>query len=412
VDEAKVEERPAEAEGRKKPSKRKGRAPKVHYPCPTPRLSVARKALKRLTLVAVAYSAVEREFFPTDEAFAAEKEVEARAAEVLEVMQRLGVPGRLYSGSEHLLSDLLDDRPDLVLNLVDTLRGRDALQASIAGALELVEIPYTGAGMAGLVIGNNRNLVKQLLKANKVPTPPYQYIKRAGTRVNPDLGLPLIVKLNEGGGSVGIDNRAVKESLEEAQQQVEDLIAAYRMPVIVERFIPGPEITAVVFEDRRMRHVFLGRKVFGFRPDGRHEFTSLESYDVPDPYRYAPVEDAELAKKIEQYSNKVFRVVHCRDYAKYDIRVDETTGTPYFTDCNPNTAFGPSLGLPFTEILETLYGVKFERVLEALLSKYAKKLKMARPPAPEAGAEGRQADIADRSAVTPVAAGEGSALLP
>lgn len=387
MEEARVNERPAGVEGRKKQSKRKGRVPKVHYPCPTPRLSVARKALKRLRLVAVAYSGVEREYFPTDEAYEAEKEVEARAAQVLEVMQRLGVPGKLYCGSEHLLSDLLEDRPDLVLNLVDTLRGRDALQASIAGALELVEIPYTGAGMAGLVIGNNRNLLKQLLKANKVPTPPYQYIKRAGTRVNPDLGLPLIVKLNEGGGSVGIDNRAVKETLEEAQQQVEDLIAAYRMPVIVERFIPGPEITAVVFEDRRRRYVFLGQKVFGVLPDGKHEFTSLESYGMPDPYRYTPVQDEELAKKIEQYSNKVFRVVHCRDYAKYDIRVDEATGTPYFTDCNPNTAFGPSLGLPFTEILETLYGVKFDRVLEALLSKYAKKLKAAAPTMPEGGAE-------------------------
>jgi D-alanine-D-alanine ligase len=213
--------------------------------------------------------------------------------------------------------------------------------------------------MRGLVIGNDRNLVKQILKANRIPTPAYQYIKRSGTRVNPDLGLPLMVKLNEGGGSVGIDNSAVKETLEDAQQRVDELIAAYRMPVIVERFIDGPEITAVVFEDRRRRHVFLGQKAFGVRPDGKYEFTSFESYNEPDPYRYVPVQDQELAKKIEQYATKVFKILHSKDYSKYDIRVDEKTGTPYFTDCNPNTAFGPSQGLPFTEIVETLYGVKF-----------------------------------------------------
>jgi D-alanine-D-alanine ligase-like ATP-grasp enzyme len=83
----------------------------------------------------------------------------------------------------------------------------------------------------------------------------------------------------------------------------------------------------------------------------------------------------ELAKKIEQYVTRVFGVLRNKDYSKFDIRVDEKTGTPYFTDCNPNTAFGPNLGLPFTEVLETLYGVKFERILASLLSKYAKKIK-------------------------------------
>ena len=82
-----------------------------------------------------------------------------------------------------------------------------------------------------------------------------------------------------------------------------------------------------------------------------------------------------LEKKIVQYVTKAFTVLHNKDYAKYDIRVDDETGTPYFTDCNPNTAFGPHSGLPFTEIVETLYGLKFEKVLAALLSKYAKKIK-------------------------------------
>jgi hypothetical protein len=123
--------RRAKPDGREKRSKRKARAATSKYPNPTPRLSVGRKALKRLSLVAVAYSGVEREFFPTEEAYQAEKEVECRAAEVLQVMESIGVPGRLYSGNERFVTDLLADRPDLVLNLVDTPRGRDALQASI-----------------------------------------------------------------------------------------------------------------------------------------------------------------------------------------------------------------------------------------------------------------------------------------
>jgi D-alanine-D-alanine ligase len=364
-------EKPANEEKR---AKNKVRPAKKKYPYPTPRLSISLMALKKLRLVAVAYAHVEREFFSTEQAYHAEKEVEDRAVQVLQVMEKIGVPGRLYRSDEHFLTNLLVDRPDLVLNLVDTLRGKDALQTSVPGALEILDIPYTGAGMRGLVIGNDRNLIKQILKANDIPTPDYQFIMRSGTRVNPELGLPLIVKLNEGGGSIGIDNKAVKDTLEKAQKQVDELINTYHVPVIVERFIDGPEITAVVFKDSRLYHVFLGQKTFGMLPDGKHEFTSLESYDIPNSYHYIPVQDQEMIKKIEQYVIRVFGLLHNKDYSKYDIRVAEETGTPYFIDCNPNTAFGPSQGLPLTEVLETLYGVKFENILAALLSKYAKKI--------------------------------------
>jgi D-alanine-D-alanine ligase-like ATP-grasp enzyme len=66
--------------------------------------------------------------------------------------------------------------------------------------------------MEGLIIGNNRNLTKRLLTAYDIPTPPFQFIRRIGTNIDEDLGVPLIVKLNEGGGSVGINNNAVKET--------------------------------------------------------------------------------------------------------------------------------------------------------------------------------------------------------
>lgn len=353
----------------------KARAARRKYPNPTPRFSISKDALQRLRRVAVAYSHVERDMFPTEEAYHAELEVEERAAEVTKVLQELGIPAELYVADDHFLTNLIVDRPDMVLNLVDTLRGKDALQTSVPGALEMVDIPYTGADMRGLVIGNDRNMFKQLLMANDIPTPAYQFIQRAGKKVDPALGTPLIVKLNESGGSVGIDNAAVKETIEEAQKQVDTLIATYKLPVIVEQFIDGPEITVVVFEDSRKRHVFMGRKVFREKADGKHEFTSLESYDDPHAYTYAPVEDETLARKIEAYVTRAFGVLHNRDYAKYDIRVDEASATPYFTDCNPNTAFGPSEGLPFTEVLNTLYGVQFRDVAAALISKYARKIK-------------------------------------
>lgn len=337
-------------------------------------LSIDREALKKIKLVVVAYSHVEREWFPTQEAYEAEIEVEDRAAQVIGKLKSLGIESRGHPGNQYFLTNLLVDKPDIVINLVDTLKGKDKLQTSVPAALELSSFLYTGAGLEGLVIGNNRNLTKRLLLAYDIPTPPFQYIRRAGTSVQEDLGLPLIVKLNESGGSVGIDNHAVKETVRDAQKKADEMISTYKMSVLVERFIDGPEVTVVVFDDGSKRHVMMGEKVFKFIPDDKHAFTSIESYDVPNAYKFKPVEAGPLRDKLEKLAIRAYNGLSHNDYAKFDIRVDRSTNTPYFTDSNPNTAFGPDPGLPFTEVA-AMHGLTFDEILLSLLSKYAKLIK-------------------------------------
>jgi D-alanine-D-alanine ligase-like ATP-grasp enzyme len=333
-------------------------------------LAVDKDALKKFKLIAVAYSHVEREWFPNEQSYLAEVEVEQRAQDVIGEIEKLGIKAKGYPGDQYFLTNLLVDHPDLVLNLVDTLKGRDALQTSIPAALELANIPYTGAEMQGLVIGNDRHLIKQLLTAYQIPTPAFQYIRYAGTKIQETLKPPLIVKLNESGGSVGIDNHAVKESFKDAEKKVDEMIGVYKVGVIVEQFIGGPEFTVVVFDDKTKKQVFMGEKIFRTKPDGKHFFTSIESYDDSKAYKYRKVPE-EIASKITKLAVRAFNGLRHKDYAKFDIRYDEETGTPYFTDCNPNTAFGPDKGLPLIEVVG-LYGIKFEDVLTSLLSKYAK----------------------------------------
>jgi D-alanine-D-alanine ligase len=345
------------------------------------KLAVDRQALREMGQVLVAYSHVEREWFPSDEAYEAEVEVEKRAQQVVEALRELKIGAGACPADRYFLAKLFIDKPALVLNLVDTVRGRDALQVSVPGALELTDIPYTGAGMRGLVIGNDRALIKELLDANAIPTPPFQFITRRGQRIHEEIGLPLIVKLNESGGSVGIDNQAVKESYEAAQERADELIATYKIPVIVERFIDGPEITVAVFDDGQQVHVYCGEKVFKAPPDGKHLFTSIESYRDPQSYTYKKP-DRKVVERVTPLARQAYRALQFRDYAKFDVRVDETDGTPYFTDANPNTAFGPHIGLPFTEVLD-LHRIKFSTVLASLMSKHARRIARAAPqPAP------------------------------
>lgn len=342
----------------------------MKQPTPADLFFIDEAALKATKLVAVAYSHVNREDFPNESSYLAELEVEERAEEVMAEVAKLGIAVKGYAADQYFFTNILVDKPDMVLNLVDTVRGMERLQPAIPGALELSNIQYTGAGMRGLVVGNDRHMFKQLLLAHDIPTPQYKFIRDLRFKIPEYLGLPLIVKLNESGGSVGIDNKAVKETMEAAQKKVAEMIETYKIPVIVEQFIGGPEITAVIYDDGRRKHVFLGQKKFGIKPDGKHDFTSLESYEHMKAYRYK-VPDQAMQDKIMPLVTRAFDVLGYRDYAKFDIRWDEETATPHFIDCNPNTAFGPDKGLPMTEVL-SLHEVSFTALLKSLLSKHAR----------------------------------------
>jgi hypothetical protein len=80
-----------------------------------------------------------------------------------------------------------------------------------------------------------------------------------------------------------------------------------------------------------------------------------------------------VAAEVARQARRAFDVLRCRDYAKFDVRFDEATGRPYFTDANPNTAFGTRLGLPLTEVLQ-LYDIKLSRLLASLMTKHTLRL--------------------------------------
>jgi D-alanine-D-alanine ligase len=335
------------------------------------KLNIDLDALKKIKLVAIAYSSIQREFFPTEQAYIAEKEVEERAQQVLEEIKKLGLEAKGYPADQYFLTHIIVDRPDVIVNLVDTVRGRDRLASTIPAFLEYANVPYTGCSLTGMVLGNNRHLFKELLEHNHIPTPEYKFIKDLRSNTPPSFEPPYIVKLNESGGSMGIDNHAVKETAAQVIKKVEDLQGKYKIPVLIEKFIDGPELTGVVFDDGKTRQVFLAQKKFSLKPDGKHDFTSQESYDVPNAYKFEFVEE-ELAKKVTELCSKAFDILRFSDYAKFDIRVDQNDMTPYFIDCNPNTALGPG-DQPMTEVM-ALHGIEFKDILASLLSKHAKAL--------------------------------------
>jgi len=82
-------------------------------------------------------------------------------------LKRMGISVALYPGNSKLPFLLKKGKPDMVINLVDSFKGNEFLASAVLGVLEMLEIPYTGAGLLGQSLNYNKFLIKKILEKDK-----------------------------------------------------------------------------------------------------------------------------------------------------------------------------------------------------------------------------------------------------
>lgn len=312
--------------------------------------------------VGLLHSEVKREYFPTKEQFLTEKDALMEAQTIASYLQKLGIRTKLYPGRPEAMHELKKDSPEMVFNLVGSVNGQEYLSATIPGMLEALDIPYTGASMLGEALAYNKFLVKDLLHSHSIPVPHSQLLPESSTPLDPDLRFPLITKLNEIHGAVEVNEDAVSYDERHLRNRLKFLIDTYQQPVIAEEFIAGREYTAIVLEGGNTK-IYLAEKVFKEKDDPMQFATFQDQWTGEnDSYEYHKLTDLTLAKLVK----KAFSVLKMADYAKFDIRLDQS-GRYYFIDSNSNPAFGPKeLDISMATIL-SLYGVEFPEILKRLM---------------------------------------------
>lgn len=313
--------------------------------------------------VGIIYSDVKKEFFSTEAQYITEKDADEDAQLIGNYLATLGISVFLYPGNEKLPFLLAQDRPEMVINVVDSVKGDETLSSAIPGVLELLGIPYTGTDILGLSLDTNKFLIMKLLQQNGIPVPNYQLINTPGDYLDPTLRFPLISKLNAIHGAVEITRDAISESEKHLRDRLRFLIQTYKQPVLVEEFIAGREITAILLEGMN-RKVYLAEKVF-LRHEEKYIFTTFEDQWMArgdTVFRYTKYDDPIL----KEYVKKAFDITKMYDYGKFDVRLDQS-GRYYFIDSNCNPAFGPKeLDVALSVILD-LYGISFHEILKRLL---------------------------------------------
>lgn len=314
--------------------------------------------------IGVIYSDVRREYFPTEAQYITEKDAGEDARIIGNYLEELGYDVILHPGNSRLPAWLRKHHPDLVINLVDSVKGMESLASAIPGVLELLELPYTGADILGLSLDTNKFVIKKLLQQHGVPVPNFQLFTTAGDYLDPALRFPLISKLNSIHGSVEITEDAVSDNEKQLRKRLRYLIRTYKQPVLVEEFISGREITVIVLQEKK-KSVYQAEKIF--KDLGRkYLFLTFEDQwltDINAAFHYAKFEDLLL----KEYVKKAFNITKMSGYAKFDVRLDQS-GRYFFIDTNCNPALGPKEQDVALSVIMDLYEIDFTEVMQRIVS--------------------------------------------
>lgn len=310
--------------------------------------------------VAILYSDVKREYFATEDEYISEEGADIYANDIAQYVLRMGIDVACFPCDENIAESLKKYKPCMVLNLVDSVRGQANLGASVIGLLEIMGIPYTGAGTLGWSIGTNKYLMYQLMQVNGIPVPDHQLISTPNEMIDPTLRYPLFPKLNVEHSSIGVDENSICENEKQLRFKVKDLMDKFKQPVLIDEFIAGIEVTASVLDSVNTKVYAVTRSttsetredVMTFNKKWKNwDNIKYEKYDAP---------------MLKEYVKKTFDVLKMSDYARIDIRVDGA-GRFYFIDPNANPFFGPvkETHATYSIILE-MYGIDFIETLKRI----------------------------------------------
>ena len=150
-----------------------------------------------------------------------------------------------YQSPVDFIDNIQKHKNDLIFTLWsgESSRNRRSLIPSIC---EAYDIKYIGADSYVNIICQDKALSKQMCKKINMLTPNYRLISnKSEINIIYDLSLPLVVKPNFEGGSIGISQKNLVYTYDDAKILIEELLDIFHQPIIVEDFIEGIEVSFV-----------------------------------------------------------------------------------------------------------------------------------------------------------------------
>jgi D-alanine-D-alanine ligase len=272
------------------------------------------------------------------------KEKEDRE-EIFESLEKLGHAPfyQVLDGTPQCLQSLAKCDADLIFNLTESFAGDDTKEMNIAAYLDLIGIPYTGAGPHANFLAQDKGTAKKMFAFHGIKTPYFATSYRGRIDHSHNIEFPLIVKPIWEDGSIGINADAVVHSVKELMERVEYIQDEFDSPALIEEYIEGREIySAILGSYEQTESLPLVELDLSRLPKGTPR---IASYDVKfeketeahrvTKSRLAENLDEATVTLLSETALAAYRAVKLRDYGRIDMRLS-TKGEVYVIEANPN----------------------------------------------------------------------------
>ncbi len=200
--------------------------------------------------------------------------------------------------------------PDVVFN---ALHGRYGEDGCIQGVLEILAIPYTHSGVLASAIAMDKPLARHVFASLGLRVADGRVIERRSLAAGDPMPRPYVVKPIDQGSSIGVhivrdgDNLAAVEAAE----------AAFGERVLVEKFVPGRELTVAVMGDKPIA-------VTELRPRTRfYDYEAKYTDGITEHLVPAPV-PADVYAAAKQWALAAYQELGCEGLSRADFRWDDS----------------------------------------------------------------------------------------
>jgi len=285
----------------------------------------------------------------------AEREVSLNSGQAIaNGLKQAGFDVVLIDTKTLALTDLLTKKIDRVFI---ALHGRGGEDGCLQGALEYLNIPYTGSNVLGSSLSMDKVRSKQIFKACNLPTAPFTVVDKndfeslALAEILADLGGRVMVKPANEGSSIGMAQAQTVTQLRNA------LIEAFGFDkqVLLEAWIDGPEYTVAILGNTALPaiHMETPREFYDY--EAKYQSTSTQ-YHCP-----CGLSERE-ENEIKALSVKAFNATGAQGWGRVDImrnsigewQVLEVNTVPGMTETSLVPKAAKVFGLNFSELVSEI----------------------------------------------------------
>jgi len=230
-----------------------------------------------------------------------------------------------------------DVKFDVCFNII---HGRPGENGELQAYWDIIGQKYTGCGFYQSALTFNKKDTLAVLSKYGVPSAKSIYIKRGDSideeQIIAELGLPVFVKPNQSGSSLGISK------VKEASELTKALEFAFvdDDEVLIESFLDGTEVSVGVV-DYKGETIVLGITEIV----SHNEFFDYEAKYEGASEEITPARlDEETRKTVEQIAKKAYTSLGMSGFSRSEFIIKD--GTPYMLEMNTNPGFSPASILP------------------------------------------------------------------